>query len=78
MGKAVVGSRDPQRMQVGETFEHGAHGIARAFSDFGRRWNGRRRPLPQQGEIGFDDELLCPLAAQTAAIDPGGVENGGG
>ena len=76
LGEGVVRGRHAQRMQVGKALEHGAHGIARALGDARSRRD--LRAFAQQRQVGLDDQLLCPRAAQATTVDPGRFRSGCG
>ena len=69
LGKAVVGRRHPERIEIGKAFEDRAHGIARPLRDLHRRRH--LRGVAQQRKEGLDDQLLRAFAAQAAAIYSG-------
>jgi hypothetical protein len=71
--QAVIGRRDAQLAEIRKALEDRSHGIAGAVGNLRRGRHRRHGVFPQQGEIGLDDQLLRPLAAQAAAVDSGGL-----
>ena len=70
MRERVVRCRHAQRMEVRETLEDGANRIACTGRDLRRRRQRSLRVFPNDGQVGFDDELLRSLAAKSTPIYP--------
>ena len=69
LGKRIVGGRDTQSVEVRESLEYRTHGIAGPLGDLD---SGRHLGiLANKRQERLDDELLGPLAAQAATVDPG-------